>query len=396
VLNQQYKYLNYLRYYRSSIRVSIFNSPQTFEGELEAAVSIEADLVNEVQSLSASVGFVDLYVEASLINEGQEVESDIIHKSLEVSTSIFNTGQYVTGNAIHAALSVSAELVNTSQVLSSSVIHKSFVETSLSNTAQILSSTISNIVKVSVQLTNSSQIANGEMVGVQLEEVYNHLYNWYVLSNPSSPLPVGTRVPTDDEFKILEGNMDSIYGVGHPEWDRTDISNRGRDAGKNMKALTTWDPWSTMTSTGLYGFNMTASGTVNGIAGNVIQIGTVGYMWASTSLGDSAQMRYLWYANNNSNRTVAFSTKKHGMSLRFILDRTLTPAELSAPNGTILSVVQDYNGNEYSMIKIGTQAWSNKSLRATNYRDGSPIPNINGGSTWISLTTGAYCKVQAP
>ncbi|MBP6979046.1 MAG: hypothetical protein KBB71_12115 [Lentimicrobiaceae bacterium] len=40
-------------------------------------------------------------------------------------------------------------------------------------------------------------------------------------------------MPTDNEWKILEGTVDSQYGVDDPEWDRMEY--RGFDAGGNLK-----------------------------------------------------------------------------------------------------------------------------------------------------------------
>ncbi len=31
--------------------------------------------------------------------------------------------------------------------------------------------------------------------------------------------PPGWHLPTDEEWKVLEGAVDSQYGIGDPEWD---------------------------------------------------------------------------------------------------------------------------------------------------------------------------------
>lgn len=51
----------------------------------------------------------------------------------------------------------------------------------------------------------------------------------------------------------------------------------------------------------------------------------------------------------------------------------------------------DYDGNVYRTIIIGTQTWMAENLRATHYKDGTSIPKENKASTWMNLTSGAYC-----
>ena len=51
----------------------------------------------------------------------------------------------------------------------------------------------------------------------------------------------------------------------------------------------------------------------------------------------------------------------------------------------------DADSNHYAVVKIGSQWWMQENMKATHYRDGSPIPNVTDSATWGSLTTGAYC-----
>jgi len=54
--------------------------------------------------------------------------------------------------------------------------------------------------------------------------------------------------------------------------------------------------------------------------------------------------------------------------------------------------VTDIDGNIYQTVAIGTQVWMAENLKVTHYRDGEVIPNVTDGSTWVGLTTGAYCN----
>jgi uncharacterized protein (TIGR02145 family) len=51
----------------------------------------------------------------------------------------------------------------------------------------------------------------------------------------------------------------------------------------------------------------------------------------------------------------------------------------------------DVEGNQYNVVKIGTQVWMKENLKTTKYNDGTAIPNITDYGTWVDATTGAYC-----
>lgn len=42
-------------------------------------------------------------------------------------------------------------------------------------------------------------------------------------------------------------------------------------------------------------------------------------------------------------------------------------------------------------VTIGTQIWSSTNLDVTTYSDGTPIPQVQDPTQWVSLTTGAWC-----
>ena len=56
------------------------------------------------------------------------------------------------------------------------------------------------------------------------------------------------------------------------------------------------------------------------------------------------------------------------------------------------TTVTDIDGNIYHTVTIGTQTWMVENLKTTKYRDGTAIQNVTDGTTWFTLTTGAYCN----
>lgn len=52
----------------------------------------------------------------------------------------------------------------------------------------------------------------------------------------------------------------------------------------------------------------------------------------------------------------------------------------------------DADGNNYSVVQIGTQTWMAENLKTTKYRNGATIPNITSNTDWANLYhVSAYC-----
>lgn len=74
----------------------------------------------------------------------------------------------------------------------------------------------------------------------------------------------------------------------------------------------------------------------------------------------------------------------------FILSSSCKEDPISLKDET-KGTVADIDGNIYQTIKIGNQWWITENLSVTHYRNGDEIPNVQNDSSWINLTTGAYC-----
>jgi len=68
-------------------------------------------------------------------------------------------------------------------------------------------------------------------------KIYGALNNWYAV-NTGMLCPDGWRVPTDEEWKFLEGFTDSRYGMGDPVWNRS--GGRGTETGLVLKNKSEW------------------------------------------------------------------------------------------------------------------------------------------------------------
>lgn len=55
------------------------------------------------------------------------------------------------------------------------------------------------------------------------------------------------------------------------------------------------------------------------------------------------------------------------------------------------SSVADIDGNNYSVVTIGSQCWMGENLKTSKFRDGSPIPQVTDVDQWKSQLTPAFC-----
>ncbi|MCD4728276.1 MAG: hypothetical protein K8R46_11470 [Pirellulales bacterium] len=117
---------------------------------------------------------------------------------------------------------------------------------------------------------------------------YGGLYQWDemmqydTLPGTQGICPPGWHIPTDDEWKILEGTVDSYYGVGDPEWDG--IGARGLDASGNLKEAGTVHWFSSNSNaTNSSGFTALPGGNRHYLSiGSFYGLGESGYYWSST------------------------------------------------------------------------------------------------------------------
>ena len=149
---------------------------------------------------------------------------------------------------------------------------------------------------------------------------YGGLYQWYEMMQYTTQqgaqgiCPQGWHLPTDEEWKILEGTVDSQYGVGDPEWDGDDL--RGYDAGKNLKTTSGW--YSNGNGTDLFGFSGLPGGLRYGYC-YFDGVGSYGYWWTSTELNYYyAWSRILDYCYPDLYRYHSF--KIFGYSVRCLRD----------------------------------------------------------------------------
>jgi uncharacterized protein (TIGR02145 family) len=149
---------------------------------------------------------------------------------------------------------------------------------------------------------------------------YGGLYQWDEVmqyttqQNKQGICPPGWHIPGDEEWKVLEGSVDSQYGIGDTEWDST--LWRGYDAGLNLKALSGWS--GSGNGTDLFGFSGLPGGTRD-LDGTFISVGSEGYWWASEEYyPENIWCRFLNYNNSDAFRYYYYHA--YGFNVRCMKD----------------------------------------------------------------------------
>jgi uncharacterized protein (TIGR02145 family) len=110
--------------------------------------------------------------------------------------------------------------------------------------------------------------------------------------------PEGWHIPSDSEWKILEGYIDNQYGLGDPEWDLAGW--RGFDAGQSLKSQTGWKEDGNGTDD--FGFSANPAG-YREFTGAYFRLTEGAYFWSSTEDGTNAAWRRgLHYTRENIHR----------------------------------------------------------------------------------------------
>ena len=123
---------------------------------------------------------------------------------------------------------------------------------------------------------------------------YGGLYQWDEMMQYTTQqgvqgiCPPGWHLPTDEEWKVLEGVVDSQYGIGDNIWDILG-DHRGYDAGMNLKTISGW--YENGNGTDLFGFSGLPGGN-RYLNGSFDDVGDDGSWWTSTEGSSYAAWRH--------------------------------------------------------------------------------------------------------
>ncbi|MEZ5197572.1 MAG: FISUMP domain-containing protein [Bacteroidales bacterium] len=143
---------------------------------------------------------------------------------------------------------------------------------------------------------------------------WNEMMEYITLEGSQGICPFGWYVPTDEEWKQLEGEVDSQYNYPDPEWNT--IGSRGFDAGINLKSSSGW--YSSGNGTNLYNFTGLPGG-YRSTSFSFYNLEKFGHFWTSNEDDSSnAFYRNLNYSSNSVWRY--YTPKGTSYSVRCIKD----------------------------------------------------------------------------
>jgi len=145
-------------------------------------------------------------------------------------------------------------------------------------------------------------------------QLYGVIYNGLAMVDPRNVCPTGWHVPTDEDWKVLEG----VVGVPVNELDQNGVRGDVQQAGGALKATTVW-PAPNTGATNSTGFAALPAGFRSGSSGTFFDVGYTAFFWtAPAAQGQMVRTRALSNAHAGIERSpVSYGA---GASIRCVRD----------------------------------------------------------------------------
>jgi uncharacterized protein (TIGR02145 family) len=217
-------------------------------------------------------------------------------------------------------------------------------------------------------------------------DVYGALYQWDEMMNYSTvsgsqgicPPTGGWHIPTDEEWKMLEGAADSQYGYPDPEWDM--IGWRGFDVSIRLKATTTWS--GNGNGTDDFGFSALAAGG-RWEGGGFANLHSMGSFW--TSDGGTSKLIRGMHAEEAEKNYRQYISKEYGYSVRCLMDEMTPPTTYNLNlevNPTVAGTVSG-EGQYEAGEQVNLDAEANPGWEFANWMDDDGIVSETANFTYI-------------
>lgn len=143
------------------------------------------------------------------------------------------------------------------------------------------------------------------------DSLFGYLYNYKAVEDPRKIAPKGWRIPTDEDWKILEKH------IGMNEEEANAFGWRGTKEANSLvsKFSKGWPESSPLYGDDTYGFNAVPGGCITLL--NVINTGSnTAFWWTASSENEEVYYRYIDYQQTRILRSK--TSPKYGMSIRCI------------------------------------------------------------------------------
>jgi uncharacterized protein (TIGR02145 family) len=152
--------------------------------------------------------------------------------------------------------------------------------------------------------------------------------------------------------------------------------------------LYTLEPFNITDTSTMITFNIISNGgsaiTVSGIVWSTTENPTVNLVTKTTDgITTTGQFTSLITGLTESTTYYARAYATNASGTGYGMQITFTTAAQG-------SVTQDYDGNVYNIVTIGTQTWMAENLKTTHLNDGTAIANVTDNAAWMSLVTPGY------
>lgn len=141
-------------------------------------------------------------------------------------------------------------------------------------------------------------------------------------------------------------------------------------------------------ATNVYNFNAYGGGVRGRNASVYTNLKISGLWWTSTPVNINTIYSFSLLYNSATLSTTQYDNP-NSASVRCMRD--LTAIEQSTYiDGDVVEVVNDYDGNDYNLIRIGTQGWIDSNLKTTTYTTGLSIVYNPTSGAYYSPAMWAY------
>lgn len=208
--------------------------------------------------------------------------------------------------------------------------------------------------------------------------------------------------PTIENNKTIDGNgggrftsmLDSLT-ANTTYYVRAYATNENGTIYGNEVSFTTLSGVIELTTNAVYSitaYSATSGGTITSDGGSAIQV--CGVCWSiskNPTIADSKTTNGSTSGSYTCSMSgLAENTKYYVRSWATNSVGTTYGNENSFTTLTSSGTVTDIDGNVYNLVVIGSQTWMVENLKTTKFNDGTSIPLISSGTSWLNVTTPGY------